>query len=226
MISWKKYLIVFLITLLLFVTAFLLSNFFSGRKMARLQSTQDKVATDILSSELRFALLERSSCDYFVGDTALLSEELGTFGRRLSLMEEQLGAENADVKQMKDYYSLLEIKDYLLTLSLNEKCGIESHTILYFYADNCRDCQRQGHVLTALREKYPDLRVYSFDYHLDISALNTLISIYGVTEKLPVLVINEEVYSGFKTIEEIEELLPNLTEATPSSDGGNTSIKS
>ena len=210
MIDWKKYLIVLFITVLLFVTGFLLSNFFSDRKIAGLESIQDAVATDILSSELRFALLERSSCDYFVGDSALLSEELGTFGRRLAFMEEQLGSGNKDVRELKKFYSLLQIKDYLLTLNLSEKCDIDSHTILYFYSDDCKDCKRQGYVLTDMRETYPGLRIYSFDYNLDTPALNTLSSIYGVSDELPVLVINEEGYSGFKTIEEIEEIIPEL----------------
>lgn len=210
MINWKKYILVLLITIILFITAFLLSRQFSGRKIAQLESIQDTVATDILSSELRFALLERSSCEYFVGDSALLSEELGTFGRRLAFMEEQLGTENKDVRQLKKFYSLLQIKDYLLTLNLGEKCDIDLNTALYFYSDDCDDCKRQGYILTSLRETYPGLRIYSFDYSLDTPALNTLVSVYGVTDELPVLVINEKVYTGFKTVEEIEEILPEL----------------
>lgn len=210
MIDWKKYILVFIITALLFVTGFLLSNYFGNRKISQLESIQDTVSTDILSSELRFALLERSSCDYFVGDSALLSEELGTFGRRLAFMEEQLGVENKNVKQLKKFYSLLQIKDYLLTLNLSEKCDLDSNTILYFYSNDCEDCNRQGYILTELREKHHGLRIYSFDYNLDTPALNTLISVYGVIDELPVLVINEEVYSGFKTIEDIKEILPEL----------------
>ena len=179
MIDWKKYVIVFIITVLLFVTGFLLSMSLSNRKITQLESIQDTIATDILSSELRFALLERSSCEHISREDPLLLEELSTFGERLIFMEEQLGPDNKDVRELKKFYSLLQIKDYLLTLNLSEKCDIDSHTILYFYSDDCRDCKRQGYILTATREKYPALRVYSFDYGLDISALNTLISVYG-----------------------------------------------
>jgi hypothetical protein len=45
-----------------------------------------------------------------------------------------------------------------------------------------------GYVLTALRNKYPDLRVYSFDYHFDLGAIETLKSIFKVKDQLPALI--------------------------------------
>jgi hypothetical protein len=63
-----------------------------------------------------------------------------------------------------------------------------------------------------LRQDYPELRVYSFDYDLDLSALETLISIYNIENKLPALLINDKMYYGFKSIEEIKEVIPALKE--------------
>jgi hypothetical protein len=57
------------------------------------------------------------------------------------------------------------------------------------------------------------LRVYSFDYNLDLSAIKAMIAIYKVEDNLPALVINGEVHNGFKTIEEIEEMVPELKES-------------
>ena len=48
MIDWKKYLIVFLITVLLFATASYVSNYFGQKKIDQLKSIQDKIAIDIL----------------------------------------------------------------------------------------------------------------------------------------------------------------------------------
>jgi len=55
-IDWKKYLIVFLLTLSLFLTAIFLSNYFGNKKIDQLKSIQDKIAIDILSSETQFSL--------------------------------------------------------------------------------------------------------------------------------------------------------------------------
>lgn len=67
---------------------------------------------------------------------------------------------------------------------------MKSVFVLYFYkTDDCTDCEKQGYALTALREKYPGLRVYSFDYGLNLSAIETLIRIYKIKDtELPALV--------------------------------------
>jgi len=130
---------------------------------------------------------------------------------KISYSENNIGAEDVDVISLKKYYSLLEIKDYLLMKKIRERCGEKSIFILYFYKnDNCDDCTKQGYVLTSLREKYPDLRVYSFDYNLDLSAIKAMVSIYKVQDNLPAIVINGKVYNGFKSIEEIEKTFPEL----------------
>jgi hypothetical protein len=107
---------------------------------------------------------------------------------------------------------------------VSEKCGLQPVFILYFYSNEtadknpvCADCEKQGYVLTALAEKYPSLRVYSFDYSLDLPALKTLININDVTAQLPALVINEKVYNGFKSVEDVETLLPELKKLDTSS---------
>ena len=127
-------------------------------------------------------------------------------------MEQNLGDENPDVISLKKYYSLLQIKDYLLVGKVNEKCGVKAITIIYFYSNkgDCADCQKEGYVLTSLREEYPELRIYSFDYNLDLSAVKTMRSLYGVRNKIPALVIWDENYYGFKTASDIEKIIPQL----------------
>jgi hypothetical protein len=95
---------------------------------------------------------------------------------------------------------------------------MDSVFVLYFYTteSNCAECTKQGYVLTALREKYPEFRVYSFDYNIDLSAVKTLISIYDVEDtKLPAMVINGKLVTGFKNVEEVEKMLPALKDLLP-----------
>lgn len=66
--------------------------------------------------------------------------------------------------------------------------------------------------MTALRDKYPDLRVYSFDYHFDLGAIDTLVSIYKVKLDLPALIINGLTYYGFYSVEDLETMVPALKE--------------
>lgn len=208
--TWKKYLYSFLITVIIFTTAIFLSNFFAQKKLDEIRNIQDKIAVDILSSETQFSLLEESSCKDIGPGT--LSTELGNLEERLSYTEGQRGHDDPEVQTLKRYYSLLEIKDYLLMNRIREKCNKTPLSIIYFYSsDNtCDDCEKEGFVLTRLRETYPDLRVYSFDYNIDLSAVKTLISINKLKNDLPALVIKDKTYYGYQSIEDLEKAIPEL----------------
>lgn len=203
-IDWKKYVIVFLITIGLFLTASYLSNYFSNKKIDQIKLIQDKIAIDILSSETQFSLLSELSCKN-ISDSAF-SGELGELGSKLEWGQENLGNE-AEVIYLKKYYSLLQIKDYLLSKKISERCKVKSAFILYFYttAENCSVCEREGLVLSTLRDKYPELRVYSFDYNTDLSAVKAMLQIYKIKDtELPAVVLDDEVLTGFHSVEELE----------------------
>lgn len=206
-IDWKKYLIVFLFTIGLFLLASYLSNYFSGRKIAELQSIQNKIAIDVLSSETQFSLLQDLSCKN-VNDS-FLSGELGELSKKLEWGQANLG-ETDEVLYLRKYYSLLQIKDYLLMKKISERCGHKYAFVLYFYTteENCSECSKQSIVLSNLREKYPNLRVYSFDYSTDLSAVRSMLSIYKIEDtKLPALVVDEKVLTGYTEPEALEKLL-------------------
>src|SRR3989344_8255383 len=217
-IDWKKYLIVFLITAGLFLTASYLSNYFSNQRINQLKSIQDQIAINILSSETQFALLSELSCKNVSGSA--LSGELDELGRKLEWGQENLGS-TEEVAYLKKYYSLLQIKDYLLIKKISADCGIKSAFILYFYttAKNCSECERESLVLSSLRDKYPELRVYSFDYSIDLSAVKAVIQIYKIKDTaLPALVLDDELLTGFHDIEELETRIQKsfkLQEAEP-----------
>ncbi len=209
-ISWKKYLFSFIITAIIFATAIFLSNYFANKKLEEIRNIQDKIAVDILSSETQFSLLEESSCkDLGVGT---LSTELGNLEDKLAYTESQRGHDDIEVIALKRYYSLLEIKDYLLMNKISEKCKKTPLSIIYFYStdDSCPDCEKEGYVLTHLRETYPELRVYSFDYNIDLSAVKTLISINKLKPELPALIIKDKVYYGFQSVDDLEKAVPEL----------------
>ncbi len=214
MINAKKYILVLLLTLGIFAVAFILSGYINSKKIDTLKISGDTISIDILSLETQFALLAEAPCETFKNST--LSDELNALGDRLSAAEDQRGISNQEVMSLKKYYSILEIKDYLLTEKLRKTCKIKPTTILYFYSNrnNCDECTRQGYVLTKLREMYPDLRVYTFDYDIDVSAVKTMITLHKIPDTLPVLVINGKVHSGLKSITDIVGIAPEVTGTT------------
>ncbi len=205
--DWKKYLIVLFITVGVFGTALYFSDALNGKKLDQLKNIENKLSVDILSSEVQFSLLEELSCKDV--STSALSNELSTLADKISYSEQNFPSGSDQIKQLKQSYSLLEIKDYLLMKKISERCGKKSVFVLYFYSneDTCPDCVKQGYILTDLHQTYPELRVYSFDYNLELSAIKTLLSIYKVPSDLPALVINGQVYAGLQTKEKIENVL-------------------
>lgn len=212
-LNWKKHAVAIIVTIVIFSTAFLVSDFLNTKRVEELRSIQDRIALDILAAEVQSSLLSQTACPESGG--SVLSNEINSLSTRLSFLEETRGADDPEVRNLKEYYSLLEIKDYLLMKRIAKTCSQEPVFVLYFYSNkgDCEDCTKMGHVLSYLRETYPQLRIYTFDYNLGVSAVDTLRTMTEVKNELPAIVVDDKTYYGFKPVEEIENLL-NLASTT------------
>lgn len=213
--EWTRYVFAFAITAAIFATAFYISARLDDARVAEIQNTEDSISTDILSTETQFDLLDQVSCESLEQNQTLPSE-LNTLASRLDSAEQSLGDNNPQVTELKKQYSLLEIRDYLITQQVDTRCGFAPAEVLYFYSNDgtCADCTDAGYALDAMRQTYPTLRVYSFDYHLDLGALKTLIALKKVKPSLPAFVINGDASYGFTTLDALESLFPKGTLAT------------
>jgi regulator of replication initiation timing len=223
----RTYMYAFLITALIFVIAFYVSTYFNSQRIQDIRSAQDNISTDILSLETQFDLLQQQSCDS-VSENTILPSELTSLGNQLSYMEAQNSSTNKDeITRLKRLYSLLQIKDYLLMKQLALKCNLKPVFVQYFYTNIgiCADCEKQGYVLTKLAQTYPQLRIYTYDYNLDVSALKTLISVNNVDNKLPALVIDGKVYYGFQSEEDLLNEIPQLATLEKATSSVATSTK-
>ncbi|GEM_PF-181295 len=209
--EWRKYIVTLAITLVIFITAIGISMWIDNARVNNIRTLQDNISMDMLSSETQFNLLKDASCsDLFNSD---LATQLSDIGDRLSFMESNGHNTDADVISLRQYYYTLEIKDYILIKSAT-KCPLKPTTVLYFYEPNCSDCDKQGDVLTYLRQHYPDnVRVYSFDYSLNTGAVQTLASINKVGKPLPAIVIDGTTYQGFNSVDDILALKPQIASA-------------
>ena len=208
----RNALIALAITIALVLTVAFTVNYLNRARVAELSAMSDQLSIDMLSLDTQFSLLASAPCEMVASSTSIISE-LGDLGSRLSYTESQLGKGNPQVLRLKQQYSLLEIRDYLITKQLAAACGTRPVTVLYFYSneDDCPDCDRAGYALSYLRDTYPSLRVYSFDYHLELGALKTLIQVLKVQPNLPAFVINGKVIYGFTSLEAFEKQFPKGT---------------
>jgi len=205
--GFKRYFIALIVTIAIFAVAWYASIYFNNKKIEAIKDAQEQVTVDIMSSETQFDLLDELSCSDV--DNNVLSQEISDLADKISYAEQNLN-DQTQITLLKQQYSILEVKDFLLTKRISERCKQDTTTILYFYQNqnSCTDCEKQGYVLDALRQEYPSVRVYSFDAGLDSSTIRALLTIYKIPSTLPALVINGTTQSGFMSIDAIQKFLP------------------
>ncbi len=207
--NYKRYFLALIISLVIFLSGFLASNTLTNKKLESLKTIEDDISLSILSSETEYDILKEVSCDNFKNQTAL-TKEIGELADNLSILESN-NQNDERIISAKKRYSLLLIKDYLLSKRLTENCGTKPAFVVYFYsnADVCPECVKTGFALSSLRSDYEKLRVYSFDYSLDLPLIKTFASLYNVKEdQLPAVVINNKLYVGLNNKADIDKLLP------------------
>lgn len=225
-LATRNSLIALAVTIVIIGTVVYAVNYLDHRRVAELDSIQNQLATDTLSVETQFALLEEAPCeDLTEGNT--LSATLADLGARLAVTEERLGATDAQVLELKKQYTLLEIRDYLLMKRLSRACHADSPVALYFYSNEpgaCVDCDRASYALSYLHETYPNIRVYSFDYNLDLGALKTLIAVEKIKPQFPAFIIEGKHTYGFTSLDVLESVFPKGT-LVASSTASSTPLK-
>jgi hypothetical protein len=217
----RNIIISLVITIVLIGTVVYAINYLNQQRVAQLNTIEDQLSTDTLSVETQYALLENAPCEDFTDgsstDDTALSQEVSMIGDELSFTENKLGSTNPQVLQLKNQYTLLEIRDYLLTEQLSKTCKLNPTIVLYFYTNNgaCTSlCDKASTDLSYLRQTYPSIRVYSFDYNLNLGALKTLESIEKVKPTFPAFVIGHKQYYGYTTLSDFEQNLPASLFAT------------
>lgn len=212
----RNALVALFITILIVGTVIYAIGYLERQRLAELTAIQNQLTTDTLSLETQFSLLETAPCEDIESGTGL-TEEVSDLGSRLAVAEERLGSKNEQVIELKKQYSLLQIRDYILTKKLKDACDTDPVVALYFYSNApgaCAECDKASYALSYLREQYPALHVYTFDYDLDLGALRTLVGVEKVEARFPAFVINGKRSYGYTTLEEFETRFPKGIFAT------------
>lgn len=227
-ITFQKYILAGLIALMFFALGFFVSGYINDRRFLEIDRVRKDFQIQILDMESQLTHFEEVLC-VDIGDD-ILTHELHIIGEKLEFMAGNLGREHPEVLHLKKYYSLLQVRHYRFSQQLCERCDLGLVHLLYFFGDEeiCPDCQKQGVILSYLRTRHPKLRIYSFDYELELLALAAirpsrpdltpdpdpasgldpdLKQELVIEHQLPVMVIEGQVFWGFRGLEEMEELL-------------------
>ena len=89
--GWAKYVVVFLITVGIFVTIFYVSSTLTNKKVDQLTTIQDNISIDLLSSETQYQLLGDLDCSQI--NTSILSDQLRPFDEGPEAFQRRVMAE-------------------------------------------------------------------------------------------------------------------------------------
>lgn len=201
-----KFLAAFSLTAFIFLLIIFTNNYLNQIRMNNLNSMYDEIRLDTLNAETQYQIISENPCKSLNFNP--LSDELFDLGQRLTEMETDLGKKNQQVLDLKKYYSIIEIRQYLFVKKLSTECAKNATPIIYFYSNeqDCGNCESQGFVLNYVRNSVPGTYIYSFDVNLDSSAVKALKASYNVTS-VPSLVIKDETYTGFKNSDEVIKII-------------------
>jgi hypothetical protein len=204
-----KYVAVFAITALIFIVGILIGNYFSSQKMQQIDYIGQDLRMDTIAMELQYELVAEDPCENI--NSTLLADELYEMASKLDYMENRLGEDDMNVLDLKEYYSLLELRHWLFMKKTQKECNETNALVLFFYNNEelCKSCKEQGFILTWVRRNYHDVYIYSFDYSIDNAAVDTVKRLYEI-EGTPAVVIGKDTYNEFVSKKEIEKKLRDM----------------
>lgn len=206
--STKKYLLAFILTLLVF-----LGGIVAGLTIDNLRLSSAKQITLTEKVTLRSLQLQKDYISSGITDcktlNTILENNINELGKKVAIIidfeKKALFNEEEFKLQLQDYF-LTEIQFYLLAKEIDQKCPQNAVKILYFYDEN-KD-ETQGDILIYLKKKFGHKAlIFSLDSgFVQEPMIKTLLTYYNITQ-FPALVIEEKVFEGHQTADQLMEHL-------------------
>lgn len=78
-------------------------------------------------------------------------------------------------------------------------CAMNEVNVYFFYSDDCKFCSQEKAYLEALKQRYPNMRIYRYEVSGDanLALMNQAKTMYGVEAGVPFTIIGDDTYLGF-----------------------------
>ncbi len=194
-VSLPIYIAAFLITAVIFMAGVYVGTLFDQNIMNSLGQNVNTISERLAASEMLYLIEDSPAyCPIFTEELGRIDSDTDRLGTKLTYMEGDKGVVDPELKKS---YFMLELKSYLLSKKVKERCGANHSTALYFYSNaNCSRCREQGLELTAAKQRLGDgLRVYSFDGDMDSTVVEALKKENSVTTYPTIIVAGRKLAS-------------------------------
>lgn len=206
-INWLKLILAFLIATAIFFfglfVGYLAKNLISSSTIDIESSTRNTI-TNLETLNL----LEGSyPCNTAVIDT--VSQKLDYLGSIITTLENKKGKFDSDVLELKKLYTDIEIRHALLVQSRDAKCG-QVHNIILFFYSNTAECKAQvdktAFIADYMRNKYDNVKVYSFDSDLNSDVVSVLKNQYKIAG-CSGIVLNDKKIENVTNSQQLENVI-------------------
>jgi hypothetical protein len=215
-ISKHKYLIVLVITLLIFMLGMSFGMIWDSKRVQWVE--QENQLRDLDYQSLQFQYLYLSTLTQNTDDAcSVLYKTLEQSVKDLGQTLEALIAYQKDTSIHNEEYRILE-RDYILdnfrywlfAKQIQEACDNDIVTILYFYTKyGCGECNDQGALLTHYKKIFKDrLLIFPIDTELknDEISISLIEARYNITQ-YPSIVIKDQKHEGLLTSDRMNYLI-------------------
>ncbi|MEK6852323.1 MAG: hypothetical protein AABX59_00435 [Nanoarchaeota archaeon] len=196
----------FIISTIVFVLFFIFAYSISYLNYQKISSQSGIIENSIVN-------FEETLGDFECNNELLIdaSERFDDAAQKLNLLEKRFGKQDRRVLELKERYSELEYRHFLITKKFNLECNTSYITVFFFYSnrndDKEEESERMGFILTAFeRREAEKIMIYALDFDLNIGLINGLKEQYNVT-RAPFVVINEKDIVYVRHINELEKYL-------------------
>jgi hypothetical protein len=211
----SHYIIVGVITLLIFVLGLSIGIIIDFARLKYTEDINEQQKVDYQSLQLQYLYLsdlEDNSDSCAILRVALEEsiEELSFSLEKFQKYQKDTTINEEEYMRVERKYTLDNLRYWIFSQKVKKTCDDDVVNILYFYStEECEICPNQGTILTYFKKKLMDkLLVFPIDLDLeeDEKFLKILRIQYNITQ-LPTLIINDDVYPGIQTKEELSGII-------------------
>ncbi|MFH1835459.1 MAG: hypothetical protein ABH851_04650 [Methanobacteriota archaeon] len=199
----KIYVGALFLTVAIFVMGLLLGLVIEGKRVAFMEESDRVQKLNFESLKLQFLYLSslegRESCPAFSSALSRYIKETEKTRERLEGYITQGVAYNNDFLILKREYVISQLNYWVLSKNTKRLCGTDFVTVLYFYSEDCGDCENQGFVLDYLKRRFGDgVLIFALDREfVEEPMIPFIVETFNVSVS-PTLVVEDDVLVGFQ----------------------------
>lgn len=199
-------------TLLVFTTGMLFSDFMDNRRQNSLQSQMSENLVEVEGQQLQLSYLqseEVNSCDAMRAGVRGVIRDYNKRLNNVQQYQDNTLFQQNEFELIRDRYVLSGIRYYLFVNELNGECDRNTTTVLFFTeslnAEDCDDCQYVGRQLELLKNQYgKEVLIFSIPSSMESGIIDVMEQQHNITERPAVVINSEEKLEGAYSKEELE----------------------